>query len=132
MSTQDQNRAIARDCYAQAAAGNFDALPGLLGDDYVMHPEGIRGADGLAEMVSGYRESIPDLSVRVDHQFGEGEYVLSRVTFSGRHVTGNDVEFMGLTVSRHGDDGRIEEEWEIVDVMSLLAQIGQLPAGASA
>ena len=24
-------------------------------------------------------------------------------------------------------DGKIEEEWEIVDVMRLLAQIGQLP-----
>ena len=110
MSTQQQNKAIARDCYAQAAAGNFDALPGLLGDDYVMHPEGIRGADGLAEMV----------------------HVLSRFTIRGRHVTGNDVEFTGLTVSRHGDDGKIEEEWEIIDVMTLLGQIGQLPEGATA
>jgi predicted ester cyclase len=132
MTTQEQNRAIARDCYAQAAAGNFDALPGLLGDDYVMHPEGIRGADGLAQMVQGYRESVPDMTVTVDHQFGEGDYVLSRFTIRGRHVTGHDVEFTGLTVSRHGDDGRIEEEWEIVDVMTLLGQIGQLPEGATA
>jgi hypothetical protein len=47
-------------------------------------------------------------------------------------VTGNDVEFTGLTVSRHRDDGRIEQEWEIADVMTLLRQIGRLPEGATA
>jgi predicted ester cyclase len=133
MSTHEQNKAAVRDCFSQAAAGNFDALPGLLAEGYVLHPEGyvlhpegIRGADGLAEMVRGYRSQIPDLSVTVDHQFTEGDYVATRTTVRGRHVTGHDVEFTGLAISRCRD-GKIEEEWEIVDVMSLLAQIGQLP-----
>jgi len=126
MSTHEQNKAVVRDCFAQASAGNFDALPGLVTEDYVLHPEEVRGADGLAEMVQGYRVSIPDLSVTIDHQFTEGDYVATRFTIRGRHVTGHDVEFTGLAVSRCRD-GKIEEEWEIVDVMSLLAQIGQLP-----
>jgi predicted ester cyclase len=126
MSTQEHNKAVVRDCFAQASRGNFDALRDLLTEDYVLHPEGIRGADGLAEMVQGYRESIPDLSVTIDHQFAEGDFVATRVTIRGHHVTDHDVEFTGLTVSRCRD-GRIDEEWEIVDVMSLLAQIGQLP-----
>jgi predicted ester cyclase len=87
---------------------------------------GVRGADGLAEMVQGHRASIPNLSVTIDHQFTEGDYVATRFTIRGRHVTDYDVEFTGLTVSRCRG-GKIEEEWEIVDVMSLLAQIGQLP-----
>ena len=29
----------------------------------MLHPEGVRGADGLAEMVQGYRASIPDISI---------------------------------------------------------------------
>jgi predicted ester cyclase len=126
MSTIERNKAVVRDCFAQAAAGNFDALPGIVAEGYVLHPEGVRGADGLAEMVQGYRSQIPDLSVSVDHQFTEGDYVATRCTFRGRHVTGHDVEFTGLTISRCRD-GKIEEEWEIADVMSLLAQIGQLP-----
>ena len=126
MSTHEQNKAVVRDCFAQASAGNFDALPGLVADDYVLHPEGVRGADGLAEMVQGYRSQIPDLSVAVDHQFTEGDYVATRFTIRGRHVSNNDVEVTGLTVSRCRD-GKIEEEWELLDVMSLLAQIGQLP-----
>jgi len=126
MSTQENNKAVVRDCFAQASVGNFAALPGLLSDDYVLHPEGISGADGLAEMVQGHRASIPDLTITIDHQFTEGDYVATRFTIRGRHVTNNDVEFTGLTVSRCRD-GKIEEEWEILDVMSLLAQIGQLP-----
>ena len=120
MSTHEQNKAAVRECFSHAAAGNFDAFPGLLAEDYMLHPEGVRGADGLAEMVRGYRAQIPDLSVTVDHQFSEGEYVATRTTIRGRHVTGHDVEFVGLTISRCRD-GKIEEEWEIVDVMSLLA-----------
>ena len=131
MSTHEQNKAVVRDCFAQAAAGNFDALPGLVAEGYVLHPEGIRGADGLAEMVQGYRSQIPDLTVTVDHQFAEGDYVATRCTFRGRHVTGHDVEFTGLTISRCRD-GKIEEEWEIADVSTLLAQIGALPEPARA
>ena len=139
MSTHEQNKAAVRDCFSHAAAGNFDALPGLLAEGYVLHPEGIRGADGLAEMVQGYRSQIPDLSATVEHQFTEGDYVATRTTIRGRHdgelmgapPTGRDVEFTGLTISRCRD-GKIEEEWEIVDVMSLLAQIGQLPEPSTA
>ena len=126
MNTHEQNKAAVRDCYMQAAAGNFDALPGLLAEDYVLHPAGVRGADGLAQMVRGYRSQIPDLSVTVDHQFTEGDYVATRTTVRGRHATGHNVEFTSLTISRCRH-GKIEEEWEIADVMSLLAQIGQLP-----
>jgi hypothetical protein len=45
--------------------------------------------------------------------------------------TGRDVEFTGLTISRCRD-GRIEEEWELVDTISLLQQVGALPEAATA
>ena len=125
-STQEHNKAVVRDCFAQASAGNFDALPDLVTDDYVLHPDGIRGADGLAEMVQGHRDAILDLSVTIDHQFAEDEFVATRFTLRGHHVTDHDVEVTGLAVSRFSG-GKIAEEWEIVDVMALLAQIGQSP-----
>lgn len=39
-------------------------------------------------------------------------------------------QFGAASASAH--DGRIAEEWEIADVMTLLGQIGQLPEPASA
>jgi predicted ester cyclase len=131
MRERESNEAMVRECFAQAAAGNYDMLPGIVTEDYLLHPQGIRGADGLAEMVQGYRDQVPDLQVTVDHQFSSGEYVATRCTFRGRHVTEHHVEFTGLTISRFRD-GKIAEEWEVVDAMTLLAQIGQLPQPAGA
>lgn len=130
MNTSEQNKAAVRDCFAQASTGNFAALGEILTEDYVLHPEGVKGVDGLADMVQGYRDQIPDISIAIDHQFTEGDWVATRYTVRGRHVSGHDVEFSGLTVSRC-NDGRIAEEWELVDVMTMLAQIGQAPAQAT-
>jgi len=131
MSTQEHNKTIVRDCFAQGSAGNFEAFGALLADDYVHHPEGVRGAEGLAEMIAGYRAQIPDMSITIEHQFAEGDSVATRYTMRGRHVSDHSVEITGLAISRCRDD-RIEEEWEVVDVMSLLAQIGELPQPSTA
>jgi predicted ester cyclase len=49
----------------------------------------------------------------------------------GTPPTGREVAFSCLTISRCRD-GRIEEEWELADTMSLLGQVGALPAAAEA
>jgi steroid delta-isomerase-like uncharacterized protein len=134
MSTTEVNKAAVRDCFEQASHGNFDALHSIVAPDYVVHPEEVRGPDGLAAMVQGYRDAFADLSVTIEHQFTEGDYVATRTTIRGRHegdlmgtpATGRQVEFGGLTISRCRD-GKIEEEWELVDMMTLLGQIGALP-----
>ena len=48
----------------------------------------------------------------------------------GAPPTGREVSFSALAISRCRD-GRIEE-WELVDVVGLLRQIGGLPAMAGA
>jgi predicted ester cyclase len=81
-------------------------------------------------MVQGHRDAILNLSITIDHQFAEREFVATRYTLRGHHVTDHDVEVTGLVVSRCSD-GKIAEEWEIVDVMALLAQIGQSPENST-
>jgi predicted ester cyclase len=49
----------------------------------------------------------------------------------GTPPSGRDVEFTSLTISRCRD-GRIEEEWELVDVAGLMQQVGALPPTAAA
>ncbi len=135
----EDNQAAVRACFANASAGNFHALHEILSPDYVLHPEEARGVDGLTAVVQGYRDAFSGLNVTIEHQFGAGEFVATRTTVRGRHdgelmgvpPTGRDVEFSTLTISRCRD-GRIEEEWEIADVPTLLAQIGALPEPAKA
>jgi steroid delta-isomerase-like uncharacterized protein len=139
MGSRDQNKGAVRACFEKGAAGHFDALREVVGADYVLHPEGIRGVDGLIEMVEGYRSALADLTVTVEHQFTEGDYVATRTTIRGRHEgdlmglppTGREVEFSGLTISRCRD-GKIEEEWELADTLGLLRQVGALPDMAEA
>src|SRR5215210_3317427 len=137
MNDSERNKAAVRDCFEEASRGNFGALDSIVSPDYVLHPEDVRGPEGLAEVIQGYRDAISRLTVTIDQQFTEGDYVATRFTIRGRHegelmgaaATGRDVEFTGLTVSRCRD-GKIEEEWELVDTVSLLQQVGALPEAA--
>lgn len=137
MSNGEENKAVVRACFENAAKGNFDALDEIVAADYLLHPEEVRGADGLKEMVQRYRDALSNLHVQVDHQFTQGDWVATRYTITGTHdgdlmgtpASGRDVSFTGITLSRCAD-GRIAEEWEIADTVSLLAQVGALPTPA--
>ena len=132
MSDSEHDKAAARACFASASQGNFDALHEIVSDDYVLHPEGAKGVDGLTEVVEGYRSAIGDLKVTIDQQFTEGDFVATRHTICGRHAgellgaepTGSEVAFSGITISRCRD-GRIVEEWELADTVGLLRQVGR-------
>ena len=134
MSSSEQSKAAVRALFENASQGNFDALDEIVAPDYVLHPEEVRGADGLTEMVEGYRNALSGLSVTIDQQFTEGDYVATRFTIRGTHdgelmgtpPTGKHVAFTGITISRC-EGGRILEEWEITDTFGLLGQVGALP-----
>jgi len=136
--SDEANMAAVRACFEHASKGEFDRLHEVVGPDFVLHPEEIVGVDGLAGMVQMYRSALSGLAVTVEHQFTEGDYVATRCTIRGRHdgdlmgtaPTGRDVAFSTLTISRCRD-GKIEEEWELADTMSLLGQIGALPEPVS-
>ncbi|HVE69481.1 MAG TPA: ester cyclase [Solirubrobacteraceae bacterium] len=139
MSSSDDNQAAVRACFENASRGNYDAFGELLTPDYVLHPDEVRGADGLREMVARYHSALSDLRVTVDQQFADGEYVATRYTITGRHEgdlmgtapTGREVAFTGITISRC-ENGRIAEEWEVTDMIGLLGQVGALPEPATA
>jgi predicted ester cyclase len=134
MTSSEKNKATVRACFENASQGNLDALDEIVAPDYVLHPEEVRGVDGLKGVVDGYRNALSGLRVRIDQQFTEGDYVATRFTIRGTHdgelmgapPTGKDVAFTGITISRC-ESGRIVEEWEITDAVGLLGQIGALP-----
>ena len=134
MSSSEENKAVVRAAFENASHGDFDALDGIVAPGYVLHPEEVRGAEGLKEMVEGYRNALSGLRVTIDQQFTEGDYVATRFTIRGTHdgdlmgapPTGQRVAFTGITISRC-EDGRIAEEWEITDIPGLLRQVGALP-----
>jgi predicted ester cyclase len=139
MSNSEDNKALVRDCFENASQGRFEALDEIVAPGYVLHPEEVRGVDGLKQMVQRYRDALSGLRVSIDQQFTDGDYVATRLTIRGTHdgalmgtpPTGKEVEFTGITISRC-EDGRIVEEWELTDTVSLLGQVGALPEMAQA
>ncbi|MGI9556612.1 MAG: ester cyclase [Solirubrobacterales bacterium] len=138
MNNGEDNEALVRALFENASAGRFEALQEIVADDYIVRPENVRGPDGLREMIEGYREALSDLRVAIDQQFTQGDFVATRYRIQGTHdgelmgtpATGKAVEFSGITISRC-EGGRITEEWELVDTMGLLTQIGALPQPAA-
>jgi steroid delta-isomerase-like uncharacterized protein len=140
MSTTDRNTSIVKECYEVASLGDREALERILAPDFVIHvPQDVHGVDGLLDMVATFRNAMPDMTVTVDHQFAQGDYVATRFRARGTHTgelfgappTGRELTVSGITVSRC-EDGRIAEEWELVDVAGVLQQIGLLAASAPA
>ncbi len=80
--------------------------------------------------------AFPDMSATVEDAVAEGDKDVTRVTLRGTHQgeveelgppTGRRVEIEGITIHRLGD-GKIVEEWNSYDNLSLMQQLGLVPS----
>lgn len=93
--------------------------------------ESMVGIEDLSAFVVAFRTAFPDLLIQVDDQIAEREQVCTRITVTGTHcgdflgaaATGNKVNLQGVVVSRL-ENGLIVEEWELLDQLTLLQQLG--------
>ena len=122
--------------------GNVDALDELVADDFVEHdpmPGSTPDREGFKDMIRSLREAFPDFHTDVEDQIVAGDKVVERWSCTGTHdgefmgipATHRRVEIHGMDISRL-DDGRLVEHWTQVDMMSMLQQLGALPAEAPA
>ncbi len=115
----------------------------LIAEEYVGHdptqPEPIQGRDGFRRFVGMYQSAFDDATITIDDQIGEGDQVVTRWTGRGTHTgelmgiapTGKEVTVSGLTVARLAG-GKIAEEWELMDALGMLVQLGAVPQPATA
>ena len=140
MSPQDPKGIVRRYFEEIWDRGDLDAVDRLFSPEFVRHgpaSEGgeVRGFEGLKQLVRAYRGSFPDLRVPIDEQFAEGEVVVTRWTAHGSHEgellgtapTGRRVTVPGILIDRVAG-GRIAEEWASYDALSMLQQLGAIPA----
>ena len=101
--------------------------------------EEIIGIDALRAFASALRSAFPDMHVEVREQIGESPKVCTRVVMTGTHQgeftgippTGQPIKIEGTIISQL-DEGRITQEWELLDQLSLLQQLGLLPKADAA
>ena len=91
-------------------------------------------AEAAKQEAADFRQGFPDVVSTIEDIIAEGDKVVarwrSRATHQGDYMdippTGNEVEFMGISVYRI-EEGKIAESWNIEDQFGLMQQIGAIP-----
>ena len=133
----EQNKAIARKLYEVALnQDNWDVYNQIHTPDFVAHA-GKRSASLAEDLQSAkeWRQAFPDARFSVDQVIAEGDFVVVRVTGRGTNTgvghglpaTGKQIELTGVTIFRFVN-GKIAEEWTEYNKLSLLTQLGLVPA----
>jgi steroid delta-isomerase-like uncharacterized protein len=134
----EQNKALARQVFEEVQSkGNVALVDDLVTGDYVGHtPLGdIHGPEGAKQFDATLRAGFPDYQVTVEDQIAEGDRVATRWTCRGTHEgtfqgvppTGKRVAISGITIFRIAG-GKLVEGWTNPDLLSIMQQIGAVPA----
>jgi steroid delta-isomerase-like uncharacterized protein len=134
----DDNKAIRRRYHDAWNAGDTDSLDSIMAPDVVNHSplQGqAPGIDGFKQAIQWMRAGVPDLTIVIDTTVAEGDLVATRWTGSGTQSgtlmgippTGRQVTVSGIDICRIAD-GRIVEYWQVLDTLSMLQQLGAIPA----
>jgi predicted ester cyclase len=138
MSTEE-NKASNRRFYEEVInQKQLAVVDEVAGDNYHSHdfPPGLPpGREGLKLFISVFHAAFPDGHLTIDQMIAEGDTVATRLTFHGTHTgefqgiapTGKKVTIPALDMARFVN-GKLVEHWGGPNQMSLLQQLGVIPA----
>ena len=111
----------------------------FIAPDFVRHDPGldfeVRGPAGIRKLAEVLHGGLSDIEMPVDEVIAEGDRVLARLRFQGRHTgefqgipaTGKAVDIVVMDYFRVADD-RLAEHWALMDNLTMLKQIGAVDA----
>jgi steroid delta-isomerase-like uncharacterized protein len=114
-----------------------DRADELVAPDYLDHaalPRQAPGLEGAKKKWAMYLAGIPDLRVTIEEMVAEGDKVAVRRSYEGAHCgellgvppTGKQVRIGGISIFRLAG-GKIAEQWEQLDRLALMQQLGVFP-----
>ena len=133
----EENKAIVRRVFDEVwNQGRMEVVDELTSSDFVDHDtqnpnRETRGPDAVKPVVSMYRQAFPDLEMRVEAMYADGDCVITRWTGVGTHTgempgmpaTGKSSTVTGITIDRI-EDGKVVESWTNWDTLGMLQQLG--------
>jgi steroid delta-isomerase-like uncharacterized protein len=129
-----------RSAYERISAGDIDGFGELLAENFVEHEDlpGLAGTkEGTLDFFRGLLAAFPDTRMDVDDVIVGGDKAVARATFTGTQQgefmgvppTGTRVEMAIIDVMRFDGSGLVCEHWGLADMLSMLQQLGVVPAG---
>jgi len=137
-SDQEKNKAVARTFIEEVLGqGKLERYSDFHAADFVGHSA--ERDFTLAEDMAAAREertAMPDMRFAINHMVAEGDLVVVHWTAWGTNThpgmglpaTGKPIKVSGMTLFRF-KAGKISEEWNAWDMLSVLKQAGLLPPG---
>ena len=135
--------ATVRRIYDLINAGDVEGFGRLMADDFVDHEElpGLAPTkDGVLAFFRMQLAAFPDTRMEVQDIVASGDKVVARVRYVGTNLgdfmgtpaTGKVVDVQLVDIFRFGDDGLVHEHWGVMDQLTMMQQLGLVPAGPPA
>jgi len=132
--------ATVRRMFDSINSGDVDSFGGHLAEHFVEHEvtptqdPTREGAKGLFRMMM---TAFPDLRFDAEDVMSIDDKVVARTrvtgtnsgTFMGMPPTDKSVNVQVIDILRFGDDGLVHEHWGVMDMMSMMQQLGVVPQG---
>ena len=129
-----------RNTYERINSGDIAGFGDLVADDFVEH-QGVAGfpgtKEGTLDLFRTLLGAFPDWRMNVEDLIAAGDKTVARVRVTGTH----EGEFMGVAptakrvdvqlidIMRFDGAGLVCEHWGVADMLSLMQQLGVVPAG---
>jgi steroid delta-isomerase-like uncharacterized protein len=118
--------------------GDIDGFGELLAEGFVEHEEqpGLAPTkEGVLLFFRSYLAAFPDLHMDVAEILASGDKAVARVRVTGTHngefmgmpASGRSVDVQLIDIMRFDGAGLVCEHWGVVDMLSLLQQLGAIP-----
>ena len=132
-----------RSTYERISAGDIAGFGELVADDFIEH----EGGPGLPPTKEGTLEffrillaAFPDMRMDVEDLIASEDKTVARVKVTATHQgefmgvppTNARVEIQLIDIMRFDDAGLVCEHWGVADMLSLMQQLGVVPAGPAA
>ena len=120
--------------------GKLEIYDDIIGAEFVDHdPQNpfaatLRGPPLMRSTATLYRAAFPNLLLTVEHQYQDGDVVVSRWSVTGTQTgdlpglpaTGRQAAIGGVQIDRFEGD-KIVEGWRYWDTLGMLQQLGAVP-----
>jgi steroid delta-isomerase-like uncharacterized protein len=135
--------ATTRRAYDLLNAGDIDRFGELMADDFVEHEEmpGLAPTkEGVLAMFRMYLAAFPDMQMHAEEILVSGDKTVTRVRATGTHKgalmgmppTGKSVDVKLIDIMQFDDAGKVREHWGLMDMFSMMQQLGAIPEGPPA
>jgi len=144
MSPEDQKAKVRRITDEAFNKGNMNAFDEVMAPDIVYHipprPD-IKGAQAYKQYMGDLRKALSGFQFTIHELITDGDMDAGRWTIRGTHTgqlpgspvppTGKQVTMTGLYLSR-SVNGRLVEQWNYVDLVGFMEQLGAAPPAGKA